>query len=66
MKIATLNRAWQTAGRACFDMRARGIATTAALLLTAFNLFAGATVNWLSGGPNPDESGCLLYTSRCV
>ncbi|MGA2242907.1 MAG: hypothetical protein ABSH11_12860 [Verrucomicrobiota bacterium] len=55
MRAAILKRAWRAFGQAHFIPQSRGVIVMVALLLTAANLFAGATVNWVSGGPNPYE-----------
>ena len=57
MRATILKRAWRAFGQAHFVPQSRGAIVMVALLLAATNLFAAATVNWVSGGPNPDESG---------
>jgi hypothetical protein len=47
---------WQAGWQTCFGSRLPVVAMTAAFLLAAVNLFA-TTVNWISGGPNPSETG---------
>ncbi len=54
MRIAI---AWQAGRWTFFGSRLPVVAMTVAFLLAAANLFAATTVNWISGGPNPDESG---------
>jgi hypothetical protein len=55
MIAAILKRAERAFGQAHFIPQSRGVIVMAALLLATANLFAGATVNWVSGGPNPGE-----------
>ncbi|HEY1662368.1 MAG TPA: hypothetical protein VGI03_08115 [Verrucomicrobiae bacterium] len=43
--------------KSLFLWRSLSSALAAALIFNAGNVFAGATVNWISGGPNPDELG---------
>jgi hypothetical protein len=57
MRTTILKRAWRAFGQALFVPQSRGAIVMVALLLAATNLFAATTVNWVSGGPNPDESG---------
>ena len=57
MRATILKRAWRAFGQAHFVPQSRGASVMVALLLAATNLFATVTVNWVSGGPNPDESG---------
>src|ERR1039458_4693030 len=55
MRATLLKRAWRTFGHAHFSPQSRGVIVMVALLLAATKLFATATVNWVSGGPNSFE-----------
>ena len=56
MRTIILKRASRAFSQMHFIRQSRSIVMVA-LLLAAGNLSAGPTVNWVSGGPNPGESG---------
>jgi hypothetical protein len=57
MRTTILKRARRAFGQAHFIPQSRGVIVMVAWLLAAANVPASPTINWVSGGPNPDESG---------
>jgi hypothetical protein len=52
MRTTLLPRAWRTFGPEPLARQPRGASLVIALMLSAANVLAGPTVNWVSGGPN--------------